>query len=147
MDYLARMLNGIQIVQNDATLTADFSLGPLANLAITAPYTLKLADVGKLVTNKGGLGVVGGRTVTLPPTSLATISSVFYSLWYEFVDYSGLGIQVQANTGQYISIGDDLNLSSLAGSMTNRRQYNKIKLTLLDTGVWIAEPNSNWLTA
>ena len=143
MDYLARPFNGVQVVQNDALQTADISLGPLGLLAIAAAYTLTLSDMGKLVTNKGGLGAASGRIVTLPPTSAS-----LYGAYYEFCDYSGLILQVQANAGQYIAIGDVTNLSSLAGYMINRAQYNKIRLTLLDTGVWVSDsPNSNWSVA
>lgn len=144
-DFLARNIHGVSVTENDATQTADFSLGPLANVAVAAPYTLTLADVAKLITNKGGVGAASTRIITLPATSVATILGTFYSLFYEFCDYTGFGLQVQANAGQQIAIGDVNNISISGGYMTNRLQYNKIRLTFLDSGIWVAEPNTNWL--
>ena len=145
MDYLATVYNGVMVLQDDSLVAAKFALAPLANISVAAPYTLTFKDCGKLIHNKGGVGAASTRIVTLPKTTSAKINGTFFSLIYEFCDYSGLGIQVQCNTGQQIAIGDLNSICISGGYIINRLQYNRIKLMLLDTGIWIADPNPNWL--
>jgi hypothetical protein len=138
------MKNGVMVVQDDPTQTADFYLGPLANLAVVTPTTLTLLNNGMLIHNKGSMAAASTRAITLPATSVATINGTFYSLFYEFCDYSGYGLQINANTGQQIAIGDLINITISGGYIVNRLQYNRIKLMLLDTGIWVSDPNPNW---